>query len=219
MEQQHLELHLQMLNLLGLHPDMREVEMAGSLPKTLPAAVAVPTHEQLLKHPELKASLAAHDTSEAELQREIRKQYPELSVSPGFEHEDGNSKVGIGVGLSLPLWNRNQQGIAQAYGERDIKEYEALQTWRHLQQQAVSLSDMQTLLLKHCRAEQERVAQLSDAEKKQEKLYAIGETKLPAVADARQEAYLRRLNYLECLTKLLTTQVELQYLNPDFIAK
>lgn len=219
MEQQHLELHLQMLNLLGLHPDMREVEMAGSLPKTLPAAVAVPTHEQLLKHPELKASLAAHDTSEAELQREIRKQYPELSVSPGFEHEDGNSKVGIGVGLSLPLWNRNQQGIAQAYGERDIKEYEALQTWRHLQQQAVSLSDMQALLLKHCRAEQERVAQLSDAEKKQEKLYAIGETKLPAVADARQEAYLRRLNYLECLTKLLTTQVELQYLNPDFIAK
>ena len=206
-------------NLLGLHPDMREVEMAGSLPKTLPAAVAVPTHEQLLKHPELKASLAAHDTSEAELQREIRKQYPELSVSPGFEHEDGNSKVGIGVGLSLPLWNRNQQGIAQAYGERDIKEYEALQTWRHLQQQAVSLSDMQALLLKHCRAEQERVAQLSDAEKKQEKLYAIGETKLPAVADARQEAYLRRLNYLECLTKLLTTQVELQYLNPDFIAK
>ena len=65
----------------------------------------------------------------------------------------------------------------------------------------------------------EAYAVLSDAEKKQEKLYAIGETKLPAVADARQEAYLRRLNYLECLTKLLTTQVELQYLNPDFIAK
>ena len=54
--------------------------------------------------------------------------------------------------------------------------------------------------------------QLADAEQKQEKLYAIGETWLPAVADARQEAYLRRLNYLDCLTKLLTTQVELQYL-------
>jgi hypothetical protein len=78
---------------------------------------------------------------------------------------------------------------------------------------------MQKLLLKHCRAEQERVSRLSAAEKKQEKLYAIGETKLPAVADARQEAYLRRLNYIDCLTNLLTTQVELQYLNPDFIAK
>ena len=219
MEQQHLELHLQMLNLLGLHPDMREVEMAGSLPKTLPAAVAVPTHEQLLKHPELKASLAAHDTSEAELQREIRKQYPELELGPGFEHEDGNSKVGVGVGIKLPLWNRNRQGIAEATAERNIKEYDAVQPRRDLMQQSVALADMQTLLLKHCRAEQGRVSQLSDAEKRQEELYAIGETKLPAVADARQEAYLRRMNYLDCLSKLLTTQVEIQYLNPDFIAK
>ena len=78
---------------------------------------------------------------------------------------------------------------------------------------------MQELLLKHCRAEQERVSRLSEAEKRQEELYAIGETKLPSVADARQEAFLRRMNYLDCLSKLLTTQVELQYLNPDFIAK
>jgi outer membrane protein TolC len=219
MEQEHLELHLELVRLLGLHPDTRHVEVEGQLPKSIPAAVPTPSYDMLRQHPAVLAAMAAHRTSEAELEREIRKQYPELSVNSGFEHEDGNSKVGIGIGVNLPLWNRNQQGIAQAYGERDIKEYEALQTWRHLQQQAVSLSDMQALLLKHCRAEQERVAQLSDAEKKQEKLYAIGETKLPAVADARQEAYLRRLNYLECLTKLLTTQVELQYLNPDFIAK
>ena len=123
------------------------------------------------------------------------------------------------MGITLPLWNRNQQGIAKATAERSIKEYDAVQVWRELMLQSVSLSDMQTLLLKHCRAEHERVSRLSDAEKKQEQLYAIGETKLPAVADARQEAYLRRLNYLDCLTKLLTTQVELQYLNPDFIAK
>ena len=163
--------------------------------------------------------MAAHSTSEAELQREIRKQYPELSVGPGFEHEDGNSKVGLGIGINLPLWNRNQQGIAEASAERNIKEYDAVQTWRQLMQQSVSLADMQQLLLKHCQAEQKRVSQLVSAEKKQEELYAIGETKLPAVADARQEAYLRRLNFLDCLTKLMSTQVEIQYLNPDFIAK
>lgn len=219
MEQQHLEQHLELLKLLGLHPDMRNVELAGHLPGGVPVAVAAPTQEQLLNHPALKAAMAAHDTSEAELKLEIRKQYPELSVNPGFEHEDGNSKIGIGVGINLPLWNRNREAIARAGAERDIKEYDAVATWRELMLHSVSLSDVQTLLLKHCRAEQERVQRLASAEKKQEELYAIGETKLPAVADARQEAYLRRLNYLDCLSKLLATQVELQYLNPDFISK
>ncbi len=212
MEQEHLNQHLELVQLLGLHPDMRHVELEGKLPGSIPAAVPTPPHDILRQHPALLAAMATHRTSEAELEREIRKQYPELSVNPGFEHEDGNSKVGIGVGVNLPLWNRNQQGIAQAEVERAIKEYDAVQTWRNLLQQSVALSDMQELLLKHCRAEKQRVAQLSDAEQKQEKLYAIGETKLPAVADARQEAYLRRMNYLDCLTKLLTTQVELQYL-------
>ena len=212
MEQAHLDQHLALVRLLGLHPDMRHVEIAGKLPGSIPPAVPAPPYGMLLLHPSLLASMAAHRTSEAELEREIRKQYPELSVNPGFEHEDGNSKVGIGIGLNLPLWNRNQQGIAVAGVERATKEFEAVQTWRSLMQQSVALSDMQVLLLKHCQAEKTRVAQLSDAEQKQEKLYAIGETKLPAVADARQEAYLRRMNYLDCLTRLLTTQVELQYL-------
>ena len=212
MEQAHLDQHLELVRLLGLHPDMRQVEIAGKLPASIPSAVPAPPYDMLMQHPALLAAMAAHRTSEAELEREIRKQYPELSVNPGFEHEDGNSKVGIGIGLNLPLWNRNQQGIAVAGVERATRELEAVHTWRGLMQQAVALSDMQGLLLKHCQAEKTRVAQLSDAEQKQEKLYAIGETKLPAVADARQEAYLRRMNYLDCLTRLLTTQVELQYL-------
>lgn len=219
MEQEHLQGHLQMVKLLGLHPDQRTVELAGHLPAAIPAPVAQPDTALLMQHPALQAAMAAHDTSEAELQREIRKQYPELEIGPGFEHDGGDSKVGVGIGLSLPLWNRNKEGVAQASATRDIKEYDAVQTWRDLVQSSVALGDMQKLLLEHCMAEQERVERLSAAEKQQEKLYAIGETKLPAVADARQEAYLRRLNFIDCLTKLLSTQVELQYLNPEFIAK
>jgi outer membrane protein TolC len=219
MEQEHLQEHLQMVKLLGLHPDQRTVELEGHLPATIPAPVAQPDTAMLMQHPALQAAMAAHDTSEAELQREIRKQYPELEIGPGFEHDGGDSKVGLGIGLSLPLWNRNKEGIARASATRDIKEYDAVQAWRDLVQSSVALGDMQKLLLQHCKAEQERVARLSAAEKKQEQLYAIGETKLPAVADARQEAYLRRLNFIDCLTKLLSTQVELQYLNPEFIAK
>ncbi len=219
MEQEHLRVHLEMVKLLGLHFDMRTVELEGKLPTRIPAAVEMPTQEQLVQHPLLKTAMAQHGTSEAELQLEIRRQYPELNLGSGYEHEGDEHKIGLELGVSLPLWNRNKEGIAKATAERDIKEYDAVQTWRDLLMQGVSLADMQKLLLKHCRAEQDRVSRLTAAEKKQEELYAIGETKLPAVADARQEAYLRRLNYIDCLTNLLTTQVELQYLNPDFIAK
>lgn len=219
MEQQHLEQHLELIKRLGLHPDTRVVELSGHFPDSIPASVPSFAQENLLRHPALLAAMANHDTSEAELKREIRKQYPELTLNPGFDHEDGNSKLVLGVGVSLPLWNRNQSAIAGATSERNIKEYDAVQVWREMVLNSVSLSDMQSLLLKHCRAEKERVATLSVAEKQQEKLYSIGETKLPAVADARQEAYLRRMNYIDCLSKLLTTQVELHYLNPDFIAK
>lgn len=219
MEQEHLRVHLEMVKLLGLHFDMRTVELRGKLPTRIPAAVALPTQEQLVQHPLLRCAMAQHGTSEAELQREIRKQYPELNLGSGFEHEGDEHKIGLELGVTLPLWNRNKESIAKAAAERDIKEYDAVQTWRDLLLQGVSLTDMQKLLLKHCRAEQERVSSLAAAEKKQEELYAIGETRLPAVADARQETYLRRLNYIDCLTNLLTTQVELQYLNPDFIAK
>lgn len=219
MEQEHLRVHLEMVKLLGLHFDMRTVELRGKLPTRIPAAVALPTQEQLVQHPLLRCAMAQHGTSEAELQREIRKQYPELNLGSGFEHEGDEHKIGLELGVTLPLWNRNKESIAKAAAERDIKEYDAVQTWRDLLLQGVSLTDMQKLLLKHCRAEQERVSSLAAAEKKQEELYAIGETRLPAVADARQETYLRRLNYIDCLSNLLTTQVELQYLNPDFIAK
>lgn len=218
-EQEHLAQHLELVKMLGLHPGVREVELAGELPQGVPGAVNAPTQEQLLKHPALQAALAEHNTSEAELQTEIRKQYPELELGPAFQHEDGNSKVGLGVGVKLPLWNRNRKGIAAARAERVIKEYDAVQCWRDLATEVVALTDMQELLLRHCKSEKSRVAELSAAEKKQEELYTLGETPLPAVADARQEAYLRRMNYIDCISKLLETQVELRYINPDFIAK
>ena len=168
MEQEHLRVHLEMVKLLGLHFDMRTVELRGKLPTRIPAAVALPTQEQLVQHPLLRCAMAQHGTSEAELQREIRKQYPELNLGSGFEHEGDEHKIGLELGVTLPLWNRNKEGIAKATAERDIKEYDAVQTWRDLLLQGVSLTDMQKLLLKHCRAEHERVSSLAAAEKKQE---------------------------------------------------
>lgn len=67
----------------------------------------------------IAASLAELEVRERALELEVRKQFPDLSVGPGFGNEDGDDQVLLGVLMPLPLLNRNQQGIAMAAAARD----------------------------------------------------------------------------------------------------
>ena len=213
LDNDHLTKHLELVSLLGLHPAVGEVEVAGALPSGVPASVPAPTEETLLRHPRLLAAMAAYHTSEKELQLEIRKQYPELELGPAFLHEEGEDKLGLSVGFTLPLWNRNREAIARAQGSRELSRHDAVQQWRELVQQANALQRRQTLAEKHCRAEHERLTALQNSVSRQEELYRLGEIGLPAIASIRQEVYTRRLAYLDCLAELLEIQVALQSLS------
>ena len=59
----------------------------------------------------------------------IAKQYPKLAIGPSFERDtERNSSLGLGVGLELPLLDRNQGEIAhkRAARERVRAEYTAM---------------------------------------------------------------------------------------------
>jgi len=110
---------LELLTLMGLTADA-EVELipldlwaAGSL---VPEVQGV---EAFARHPEARLALAAYAQAELALEREIVKQYPDLAIGPRYEDEEGQSRLGIGFGIPLPLWNRNQRGIAEATAHRD----------------------------------------------------------------------------------------------------
>ncbi len=212
LESLHLAKHLELNTLLGLHPDFREVEIDESLPRGIPPAKAIPTPAELLQNPALRAKLATYGGSERELQAEIRRQYPQLSLGSAYGYEEGNDKVGIGLELSLPLWNRNREAIARATGDRAVKQAEALTLWKKLMQQAQHLKDRQKLALDHCRAERERVDTLVEHVARQEKLYAIGESRLLELAEVRHEAYLRRVSYFDCLAELMDIRIKLRHL-------
>ena len=213
LDNEHLAKHLELVSMLGLHPAVGEVEVADPLPAGVPASVPTPTEEALLRHPRLLAAMAAYKTSEKELQLEIRKQYPELELGPGFTHEEGEDKLGLSVGFTLPLWNRNREGIARAQGSRALSRHDAVQQWRELVQQACALTQRQRLAVQHCRAEHARLTALQASAARQEELFLLGEIGLPALATARQETYTRRLAYLDCLAELLEIQVALQSLS------
>ncbi len=216
LENAHLTKRHELIAQLGLHPSVGEIELAGELPQGVPSLVRPPTVEQLLESPQLHSKLAAYGASETELRAEIRKQYPELTLGPSLTREEGNEKVGIGIELSLPIWNRNRLAIAKATGERDLKHHDTIALWRKLQQDVSALDARQKLAAEHCRTEHERLQILLETGKQQEQLYKLGETSLPALADARHEIFQRRMSYLDCLGTLLELQTKLQYINPYY---
>ena len=68
---------------------------------------------------DLRASLADYAAAESALQLEIAKQYPDIHLGPGYTYDTGTQKFAFGlVGISLPIFDRNQGGIAQAEAKR-----------------------------------------------------------------------------------------------------
>ena len=121
-----------LLQLLGLRPGTG-VELAPGDPHADHAVRDVRTNPlAVTQHPRVKEALLRLDGSEAALQAEIRRQYPDLKLGPAYSFEDGLDRFGLVAGLSLPLWNRNRKGIATAEGERDERRLEAIEVWRSL---------------------------------------------------------------------------------------
>lgn len=91
-----------------------------------PEAVSPPSPESddagvwaSLDHPEALLAMAEYEAAERSLALAVREQYPDIVIGPGLGREDGNDRVILGFSIPIPLFNRNQQGIALARAERD----------------------------------------------------------------------------------------------------
>ncbi len=101
---------------LGLVPD-------SALPAT-PTSQPEPTQLRELieqEHPELLRIRAEYEVAERRLHLEIAKQYPDLTFGPSFRGEVGERKtiLGLSLGIELPMFDRNQQAIAEAVKRRE----------------------------------------------------------------------------------------------------
>lgn len=76
-------------------------------------------HAAIFHRADLLASLADYAASESALQLEIAKQYPDVHLGPGYTYDTGTQKIAFGlVGVSLPIFDHNQGGIARAEAKR-----------------------------------------------------------------------------------------------------
>lgn len=172
------------------------------LPKEIPTDKA--RRELLLTRPDILASLAEYAASQSALQLEIAKQYPDIHLSPGYEFDQGDNKWSLGVGITLPIFNRNQGAIREAMAKRSeaaanfvalqvhaINETErALVSYRLALQKATEADSLRTSLLKQEKSLQ-AMRQAGDISKSdmiglQLQLSASSLTRLDAIAKAQQ---------------------------------
>lgn len=67
---------------------------------------------------DILAALSEYAASQSALQLEIARQYPDIRLGPGYQLDQTDSKWTIGLGLDLPIFNRNRGPIAEAEARR-----------------------------------------------------------------------------------------------------
>ena len=121
--------------LLGVAPDVKltfawaDLGTSGSVVSNTTGKM---TPLDYVRHPRVRAALCRLEGGEAALETEIRRQYPDLKIGPAYSREEGLDRLGIVAGVTLPLWNRNRKGIAEAEGVRDEAKQEAVRIWREI---------------------------------------------------------------------------------------
>lgn len=103
-----------------------DLSMFGSLPQA-PGASA--RRRALTHRADLLASLADYAAADAALRLEIARQYPDITLSPGYELDQTDNKWLLGFSVELPVLNQNRGPIAEAQARRNKlgKAFEAKQ--------------------------------------------------------------------------------------------
>lgn len=92
----------------------------GAPPPFAPDAFATAREAALLSRADLASAIDAYAVSEKKLERAVARQYPEVSLRPGYYWDHGIAKWPLDVDFALPVFNRNEGEIAQARAAREV---------------------------------------------------------------------------------------------------
>ena len=176
---------LEIKQVLGMPP---EGLIALSPTIAIPVRVPDPAERRtrLADSPNVAVAKRDHEVAERQLALAVRKQWPELTLLPGFQEEDAQPRAALGFSLPLPLWNANARQIAESRAEREV----AAETLR---------SGFERAVLALARAEVRREAALNQRSLVDTQLVPLAEQQ---VADGRRLADLGQLDTLLILDTL-----------------
>lgn len=74
--------------------------------------------QAVLNRADVLGALAEYAASQAALQLEIAKQYPDIHLGPGYEFDQGDNKWFLALSLPIPIVNSNRGPIGEAEARR-----------------------------------------------------------------------------------------------------
>ena len=141
----------------------------------------------LASEPRLAAAAHLEEAAARGAARARVEKRPEIALGPTLGREEGASYAGLGVAFRLPLWDRNQGGVAAAEALRDAAKSDAdaarlettrtvAETWHRFR----AAGDQQAILAGDLLREAETMLELA------RQAYRAGETGLLDYLDARR---------------------------------
>src|SRR6185437_13129914 len=109
---------------LGLPPDALDGMMFvwpewGTPPPVSEQQRGAAREQALLSRADLGVAIGEYTIAEAHLKLAVARQYPQLTLNPGYYWDHGIAKFPLDVGLTLPV-NGNKGEIAEARTARDV---------------------------------------------------------------------------------------------------
>jgi len=183
----------------------------GALEK-LPMELTAPEirREAVLHRADIRSALASYAASQAALQLEIAKQYPDVHLNPGYELDQTDNKWTLGLTVDLPVLNQNQGAIAEAKAKR------AQAAAHFLAVQANAISEIDLALAGYDAALQKSAIAknlLADLQKQLDSVRSqakLGEADALALANAEASYCTGAQNELDALAKAQQALGELE---------
>lgn len=167
-------------------------------------------------NPELARLQAAYTAAEERLHREVRKQYPDLTLGPQYESDEGQSRIGFIGGVPLPILNANRQPIAEAEAARERARAEFETAYEQLVGQlAVLKRTIAAARFEHSQIES-RLAPLVDRQVNDARqLLELGEGSPLALLEGLVRRHEAKLQILDAVAMESEAAIELARLHID----
>ncbi|NLF09627.1 MAG: TolC family protein [Pirellulaceae bacterium] len=195
-------------------PELQPVRLSGAIFADLAELTWEESLDRLLcNSPVLAKARAGVNRAEARLGRELVERIPNLDLQAGvfYDNASRDTIAEAGVGVSLPLFNRNQGNIRKAQAELAAARGEVRRTALELQQQLAAEFERYENAL--CRVEKYSREMLPNAQKALElatQAYRQGETDYVSLLTVQRTFYRINLDYIEALRELRLTTVSIE---------
>ena len=109
-----------------------------------PVGIAALRTTALTTRSDIQASLARYVAAQSALKLQLANQFPNLTIGPGYQYDQGDNKFSLSLQADLPIFNVNGGPIAEAVARRR----EAAVNFTALQAQVIGDIDRATAALR-----------------------------------------------------------------------